>query len=34
MILIKHLEMDQISAFNNPQGVDMPLNKPNQTFII
>ena len=23
--------MNQISALNNPLGVDIPLNKPNQT---
>ena len=34
MILIKHLQMNQISATNNPKGVDVPLNKytkSNQT---
>ena len=29
MIIIKYLQMNQISTLNNPQGVDMPLNKPN-----
>ena len=27
MIVIKCLQMNQISALNNPPGVDMPLNK-------
>ena len=27
MITIKHLEIHQISALNNPYRVDMPLNK-------
>ena len=34
MIIIKHLEINQISAKNNPWVVDMPFNKgtkPNQT---
>ena len=30
MIIIKHLQMNQISALNNLLEVDMPLNKPNQ----
>ena len=29
VIAMKHLQMNQISALNNPWGVDMPLNKPN-----
>ena len=43
MILISHLQINQISILNNPWGVDMPLNKLtkqninsydyNQTFI-
>ena len=31
MIAIRYLEINQISALNCPQGVDMLLNKPNQT---
>ena len=31
MITIKYLQMDQILALNNLLGVDMHLNKPNQT---
>ena len=27
IITVKYLQMDQISALNNPQGVDMPLYK-------
>ena len=27
LIVIKHLQMNQILALNNPLGVDMPLNK-------
>ena len=29
-IIIKYLEMNQTLALNNPWGVDMPLNNPNQ----
>ena len=32
MITIKHFEVNQISALNNPYRVDMPLNKPNQNL--
>ena len=31
MNTIKHLLRSQISALNNPQRVDMPLNKQNQS---
>ena len=34
MIIIKHLQMNKISALNNPQGINILLNKyakPNQT---
>ena len=37
MILIKHLEMNQIMALNNPEGVDCHLvnqTKQNQTTIL
>ena len=27
VVRIKYLQMNQISALNNPLGVDMPLNK-------
>ena len=27
MILIKHLQINQVAALNNSQRVDMPLNK-------
>ena len=27
MFIIEHLEMNQISALNNPQEADLPLNK-------
>ena len=30
MIVIQHLQMNQIFALNNPLGVDMLLNKSNQ----
>ena len=30
MIVIKHLEMNQISAFNNSYGLDKPLNKSTE----
>ena len=29
MIATKYLEINQILALNNPQGVDVPLNKQN-----
>ena len=31
VIIIKHLEINQISAFNNPKWVDIPLNKYTKT---
>ena len=31
MITIKYVQINQISVLNNPYGVDMPLNKTNQT---
>ena len=30
MIITKQLEMNRVSALNNPEGFDMPLNKPKQ----
>ena len=33
MIIIKDLQISQISALNNPLRVDMQLNKPNQATI-
>ena len=33
MIPVNYLQMKQILALDNPQGVNMPLNKPNQTFL-
>ena len=32
MITIKELLMNQISVLNNPQEIDMSLNKLNQTY--
>ena len=32
MITVKHFQMIKISALNNSQGVEMLLNKPNQTL--
>ena len=32
MTIIKYLQLDQISASNNPLGVDIPLNKKTQTI--
>ena len=34
MIIIKDFKMSQISASNNPLGVDMPLNKPKLWIVI
>ena len=34
MIIIKNLQSNQISALNNPLGIDMPLNKPNQPIYV
>ena len=31
MFIINDLQMNLISALNNPQGVDVLLNKPNQS---
>ena len=31
MTTIKHLQINQIFALNDPKEVDMPLNEPNQT---
>ena len=31
LILFKHLQINQILALNNPWGIDMSLNKSNQT---
>ena len=32
MTAMKYLEMNQILALNNPQEVDMPLDKPNPSI--
>ena len=31
MIIIKHLQMNQISALHNPYGIDMPFKQIKQT---
>ena len=31
MIMIKHLQMNPVSALNNPQGVDMPFSEIKQS---
>ena len=32
MVPIKHLYASNILTLNNPQGVDMPWNEPNQSI--
>ena len=31
-IIIEYLEINQLLVLDSPLGVDMPLNKPNQTI--